>query len=86
MLELIEIEEEDGAMPPDKALFGSRETSPISSEINDVHAKKYMGQERRRVDRRQQTDRRDDVRFEMNSSDRRQKEGRRHNDAAPKFW
>jgi hypothetical protein len=86
MLELIEIEEEDGAMPPDKALFGSRETNPISSEINDVHAKKYMGQERRRVDRRQQTDRRDDVRFEMNSSDRRQKEGRRHNDAAPKFW
>jgi hypothetical protein len=86
MLELIEIEEEDGAMPPDKALFGSRETSPISSEINDVHAKNYMGQERRRVDRRQQTDRRDDVRFEMNSSDRRQKEGRRHNDAAPKFW
>jgi hypothetical protein len=73
-------------MPPDKALFGSREASPISSEINDVHAKKYMGQERRRVDRRQQTDRRDDVRFEMNSSDRRQKEGRRHNDAAPKFW
>jgi hypothetical protein len=86
MLELIEIGEEDGAMPPDKALFGSRETSPISSEINDVHAKKYMGQERRRVDRRQQTDRRDDVRFEVNSSDRRQKEGRRHNDAAPKFW
>ena len=86
MLTLIEMEEEDGAMPPDKALFGSRETSPISSEINDVHAKKYMGQERRRVDRRQQTDRRDDVRFEVNTSDRRQKEGRRHNDAAPKFW
>jgi hypothetical protein len=86
MLELIEIGEEDGAMPPDKALFGSRETSPISSEINDVHAKKYMGQERRRVDRRQNADRRDDVRFEVNTSDRRQKDGRRHNDAAPKFW
>jgi hypothetical protein len=42
--------------------------------------------ERRRVDRRQTTDRRGDVRFDLNTSDRRQKEGRRHNDAATKFW
>jgi hypothetical protein len=86
MLTLIEMEEEDGAMPPDKALFGSRDTSPVTSGINDVPGKEYTGQERRRVDRRQITDRRDDVRFEVNTSDRRQKEGRRHNDAAPKFW
>ena len=73
-------------MPPDKALFGSRDTNPVTSGIHDVPGKKYTGQERRRVDRRQTTDRRGDVRFDMNTSDRRQKEGRRHNDAAPKFW
>ena len=73
-------------MSPDKALFGSRDTGPATSEINDVQAKKYMGQERRRVDRRQSQDRRVDVRFELDKSDRRQKNGRRHNDAAPKFW
>ena len=27
-----------------------------------------------------------DVRFEIDKSDRRQKDGRRHDDAAPKFW
>jgi hypothetical protein len=86
MLELIEREEEDGAMPPDKALFGSRDTSPVTSGINDVPGKEYTGQERRRVDRRQTGDRRDDVRFDLNTSDRRQKDGRRHSDAAPKFW
>lgn len=73
-------------MPPDKALFGSRDTSPFTSGISDVPGKKYTGQERRRVDRRQQADRRDDVRFDLNTSDRRQKDGRRHNDAATKFW
>lgn len=73
-------------MPPDKALFEAHDTSPATSEVNDAHAKKYMGQERRRVDRRQHADRRDDVRFEVNTSDRRQKDGRRHNDSAPKFW
>jgi hypothetical protein len=26
------------------------------------------------------------VRFELDKSDRRQKNGRRHNDAAPNFW
>jgi hypothetical protein len=86
MLKLIEIEEEDGAMPPDKALFESHDTSPATSEINEAQAKKYMGQERRRVDRRQSSDRRVDVRFEVDKSDRRQKDGRRHNDAATKFW
>ena len=73
-------------MPPDKALFGSRDTSPVTSGINDVEVKKYIGQEKRRVDRRQKTDRRGEVRFDLNTSDRRQKEGRRHNDAATKFW
>ena len=86
MLKLIEIEEEDGAMPPDKALFESHDTGPATSEINEAHVKKYMGQERRRVDRRQSSDRRVDVRFEVDKNDRRQKNGRRHNDAAPKFW
>jgi hypothetical protein len=86
MLKLIEIEEEDGAMPPDKTLFESHDTSPATGEINEAQAKKYMGQERRRVDRRQSQDRRVDVRFEVDKSDRRQKNGRRHNDAAPNFW
>ncbi len=73
-------------MPPDKALFESHDVGAATSEINDVHAKKYMGQERRREDRRQHIDRRDDVRFDLKASDRRQKDGRRHSDAAPKFW
>ena len=73
-------------MPPDKALFESHDTSPATSEVNEAQTKKYMGQERRRVDRRQSSDRRVDVRFEVDKNDRRQKSGRRHNDAAPKFW
>jgi len=45
-----------------------------------------MGPERRRDNRRQAVDRRVDVRFDPKASDRRQKDGRRENDAAPKFW
>jgi len=73
-------------MPPDKAVFGSHDTRPITYDTDDLHTKKYTGPERRRNDRRQQADRRGDVRFEVSSSDRRQKIGRRHTDAAPKFW
>ena len=86
MLELIEVEQEDRAMPPDKAVFGSHDTSPVTYDIDDPTTRKYGGPERRRIDRRQSADRRGDVRFDLNASDRRQKVGRRHNDAAPKFW
>jgi len=90
MLELIEIksevEQEVKAMPPDKARFESHDTSPATDDVGNSPGNKYMGPERRREDRRQKTDRREDVRFDLKATDRRQKDGRRHNDAAPKFW
>ncbi|RLA45120.1 MAG: hypothetical protein DRQ97_10260 [Gammaproteobacteria bacterium] len=73
-------------MPSDKAVFGSYETNPVTYDPDDLHTRKYKGPEKRRSDRRQEADRRGDVRFDLNASDRRQKDGRRHNDAAPKFW
>ena len=85
MLELIE-KEEDGTMPPDKAIFGSQDTSPATFGTEEPGEKKYMGPERRRDNRRQAVDRRVDVRFDPKASDRRQQTGRRNNDAAPKFW
>ena len=85
MLELIE-KEEDGTMPPEKALFGSQDTSPATFGSEEPGQKKYMGPERRRDNRRQAVDRRVDVRFDPKASDRRQQDGRRQNDAAPKFW
>ena len=85
MLELIE-KEEDGTMPPDKAIFGSQDTSPATFGTEEPGQKKYMGPERRRDNRRQAVDRRVDVRFDPKASDRRQQTGRRNNDAAPKFW
>ena len=73
-------------MPSDKVLFESHDTGSVTSEVGDVRAKKYMGAERRHEDRRQAVDRREDVRFDLKAEDRRQKPGRRHGDAAPKFW
>jgi hypothetical protein len=73
-------------MPQDKAVFGSHDTSPVTYDTEDPHSRKYGGPERRRNDRRQEADRRGDVRFDLSDSDRRQKVGRRHSDAATKFW
>ena len=85
MLELTE-KEEGEAMPPDKQLFESRDPGTDAPSTAGPKGRKYTGQERRRKNRRNSKDRRADVRFEIDKSDRRQKDGRRHDDAAPKFW
>ena len=85
MLELTE-KEEGEAMPPDKPLFESRDPGTEDPGTPGPKGRKYTGQERRRKNRRNSKDRRADVRFEIDKSDRREKPGRRHDDSAPKFW
>jgi hypothetical protein len=86
MIELMEKEEEEGTMPPDKALFESQDTHPATFDAEEPGEKKYMGPERRRDNRRKAVDRRVDVRFEVKATDRREKEGRRQDDVSVKFW
>lgn len=83
--QLVEIEEVD-VMPPDKSIFEARDPGPVTDHVENKSAKKYMGVERRRDNRRVKTDRRGDVRFDLKASDRREKPGRREDDKAPKFW
>jgi len=85
MSELTE-KEEGEAMSPDKPLFESRDPGTADPSTTDRKGSKYTGQERRRKNRRNSKDRRADVRFEIDKNDRREKAGRRHDDAAPKFW
>ena len=89
-------------MPSDKPLFEARDlgsTEPkydnpfeakepgaASSSPGDKGLKKYMGPERRRDNRRKQQDRRGEVRFDLNSNDRRKSGGRRKDDKSPDFW
>jgi hypothetical protein len=100
-LKLVETEEEM-LMPSDKPLFESRDlgSTPAPNEslfdVNEPGAKadqkdedgkkKYLGPERRKDNRRSQTDRRGEVRFDVNSNDRRESSGRRKDDKSPKFW
>ncbi|GAA4501919.1 hypothetical protein [Pseudaeromonas paramecii] len=46
----------------------------------------YTGPERRRGERRQQTDRRKDIRWEPDKEDRRQSPGRRKDDELLPYW
>lgn len=46
----------------------------------------YTGVERRKHNRRSGKERRTDVRFELDKTDRRQNEGRRADDHTPKYW
>jgi hypothetical protein len=46
----------------------------------------YQGRERRHGPRRQQADRRTDIRWEPEKEDRRHGVGRRQVDVSPKFW
>jgi len=70
----------------DKAKFEVRDVSPGSSNPGQGGGKKYMGQERRRTQRRSGIDRRTEVRFEPGKDDRRENFGRRADDNTPKFW
>jgi len=73
-------------MSSGKASFYSRDTAPVSGDSTNRNRKKYMGEERRRKNRRAAADRRIDVRFDLTKSDRRKSDGRRENDATVKFW
>jgi hypothetical protein len=97
-LKLVETEEEL-LMPSEKPLFESRDLgstpAPGESTLDSQKAgaavdkdgkKKYVGPERRKENRRSQTDRRGEVRFEVKKSDRRENSGRREDDKSPKFW
>ncbi len=69
-----------------KASFYARDTTPASSDPLKTGKKKYMGEERRRGNRRKGQSRRADVRFDLTKTDRRQSDGRRETDATVKFW
>ena len=70
----------------EKAQFGTLDTSPGAATTDTKGKKQYMGTERRRTNRREQADRRTEVRFEPGKEDRRQNPGRREDDASPTFW
>ena len=70
----------------EKAKFEVREVCIPTNHVDGENSKKYMGQERRRENRRSGHDRRGDVLFEIGKDDRRQESGRREDDAAPTFW
>jgi hypothetical protein len=77
---------DDAVVPAKKASFYSSDPTPGTSDVSEPGKKKYMGAERRKEDRRKAKDRRDDVRFDLTKTDRRQIQGRREKDATPKFW
>lgn len=73
-------------MATEKASFYSRDPNRlIRDKLNPKNAR-YVGMERRRNERRKAQDRRDDVRFDLTKADRRQIQGRRAEDVAPKFY
>ncbi len=70
----------------DKAVFGELDHSPNAVGTDSKGGKKYMGQERRKTNRRSGIDRRTMVRFEPGKDDRRENHGRREDDNCPDFW
>ena len=70
----------------EKASFYARDPELGTSGEAKPGKKKYMGVERRKENRRSGKDRRGDVRFDLEKSDRRQNEGRREDDHTPKYW
>lgn len=73
-------------MSTEKASFYSRDPNYLIKDKTDPSKKIYTGVEQRLDNRRKTSDRREDVRFDLTKTDRRQSEGRRENDKAPKFW
>ena len=68
-----------------KSVFESRDTHPLFA-VAEESEDKYVGPERRRCDRRATLDRRGEVRFDINATDRREKSGRRSDDVSVNFW
>lgn len=73
-------------MASPRASFYSRDPEVCTSDLEDETPKKYSGDNRRQRHRRKRPERRSEVRFDLNSTDRRETEGRRDGDATPKFW
>jgi len=70
-------------MPNNKSTFESHDlTSGLSLEVE----KDAESTERRRENRREAKDRREEVRFEIKKTDRRETHGRRSDDNSPTFW
>jgi len=69
-----------------KSAFQVKDPAPAQFGAEEPRETKYMGPERRRNNRRSGHDRRLDVRFELNTEDRRQSRGRRHDERCPAFW
>ena len=71
----------------EKATFYSKDPGADAAQVEDVTGRRqYNGVDRRRQNRRQQADRREDVRFEVSKEDRRKNEGRREDDAKVSYW
>ena len=73
-------------MASNKSSFYSRDTGLNDNPAGVGEKKPYNGAERRRENRRKNEDRREEVRFDLKKTDRRQSDGRREVDKAPKFW
>lgn len=69
-----------------RATFEARDPSPVDYVTNRDGTQRYTGPERRKINRRSGSDRRNEVRFDLNSRDRRQNPGRRKDDKTPSFW
>jgi hypothetical protein len=79
------------AMPNKKSTFESHDLSSsltleVEADEETPKDEKYLGQERRRANRREATERREEVRFEIKKTDRREKQGRRSDDKSPTFY
>ena len=73
-------------MALEKVSFYERDPDICTSDLDDETPKPFSGDERRKSHRRRRPERRSEVRFDLNSGDRRQLDGRRKGDATPKFW
>ena len=74
-----------------KSIFESQElSSGLSLEVEKDgepgEESKYTGKERRKENRRESKDRREEVRFEIKKTDRRETQGRRKDDKSPTFY
>lgn len=69
-----------------KATFGATDLSPVYINEEPSSSEPYSGSERRWNNRRSAEDRRKEVRFDFDSSDRRKNPGRRSDDPCPKPW
>ena len=73
-------------MSAQRASFYTRDPDRFVLDVVTPELEKYVGVDRRTENRRQATDRRVDVRFNLSSQDRRESVGRRADDVLPKFW